>query len=173
MTVTAGAPGTGEAEGSSGGAAAPKGPRGTMGIRYFGPVQLNMTAERVREAFGQPDRVRDVNFGTGDAPQTNWIWDVGGGTVVLKFDNSNDTLAGWATDSPRIDSVAGVSVGESIKPVMAQFAEELIADPQGSGALVLSENAPGSSPALTFALIEGGNQIVQITGGALVRPAGD
>jgi hypothetical protein len=171
-TVTEGADGpTGGS--TSGGVAAPKGPRGTMGIRVFGPVQLGMTEDRVRDEFGEPDRIRDVNFGVGDAPQTNWIWDLGDRTVTLKFDNSSGTLAQWTTDSPQIESVAGVSVGESIKPVMEQFPDDLIADPQGTGALVLSQDAPGSSPALTFALAEGGNEIVQITGGALVQPAGD
>lgn len=169
-TVSSGATG---GEGASGGVAAPKGPRGTMGIRFFGPLQLGMTEARVTEEIGEPDRVREVNFGTGAAPQTNWIWNVDGGTVTLKFDNSNGTLAGWATDSPLIESAPGVSVGDSIKPVMEEFSEELVADPQGSGALVLSEGAPGSSPALTFALAEGENEIVQITGGALVQPAGD
>ena len=144
-----------------------------MGIRYFGPLQLGMTEAKVTEELGEPDRVEDVNFGTGAAPQTNWVWDVAGGTVTLKFDNSNGTLAGWSTDSPQVESAPGVSVGDSIKPVMEEFSEELVADPQGSGALVLSEGAPGSSPALTFALAEGGNEIVQITGGALVQPAGD
>jgi hypothetical protein len=169
-TVNTGATGGG---GSSGGAPATEGPRGTMGIRVFGPLQLGMTQARVTEELGEPDRVREVNLGTGAAPQTNWIWDVGGGNVTLKFDNSNGTLAGWSTDSPRIESAPGVSVGDSIKPVTEEFSEELIADPMGSGALVLSEGAPGSSPALTFALADGQNEIVQITGGALVQPAGD
>ena len=176
-TVTAGAEegasGTTGAGGPSGGVPAPKGPRGTMGIRYFGPLQLGMTESRVREEIGPPKRTQDVNFGTSDAPQTNWIWDVSEGTVTLKFDNSTGTLAGWSTDSPQVESAPGVSVGDSIKPVMEKFPDDLIADPQGSGALVLSEGAPGSSPALTFALVEGGNEIVQITGGALVQPAGD
>jgi hypothetical protein len=173
-TVTEGATGAeGASGGGSGGVAAPEGPRGTMGIRVFGPVQLGMTEDRVRDEFGEPDRVRDVNFGVGEAPQTNWIWDLGDGTVALKFDNSSGTLVGWTTDSPQIESVAGVSVGESIKPVLEQFSEQVIEDPQGTGALVLSQDAPGTSPALTFALVQGGNEIVQITGGALVQPAGD
>jgi hypothetical protein len=166
----AGATGGGE---PSAGSTAPGGPRGTMGIRVFGPLQLGMTEARVSEALGKPDRTQEVNFGTGAAPQTNWIWNVGGGTVTLKFDNSNGMLAGWSTDSPQIESAPGVSVGDSIKPVMEEFSEELVADPQGSGALVLSEGAPGSSPALTFDLAEGENEIIQITGGALVQPAGD
>jgi hypothetical protein len=172
-TVTADSGATGEEGATTGGLAAPEGPRGTMGIRVFGPLALGMMEARVSEEFGPPDRKVDVNFGTGDAPQTNWVWDVGDGTVTLKFDNSNGTLAGWSTDSPRIESAPGVSVGDSIKPVMERFPDELIADPRGSGALVLSEGAPGSSPALTFALAENENEIVQITGGALVQPAGE
>jgi hypothetical protein len=160
-------------DGPSGGSPPSRGPHGTMGIRYFGPLQLGMMEARVTEEIGEPDRVQDVNFGTGAAPQTNWIWNLGGDTVTLKFDNSNGTLAGWSTDSPEIASAPGVSVGDSIKPVMEEFSEELVADPQGSGSLVLSEGAPGSSPALTFDLAEGENEIVQITGGALVQPAGD
>ena len=173
-TVVKGATGPkGPRGGASGGGVAPEGPRGTMGIRYFGPLELGDGQGEVTEDVGEPDRVRDVNFGSGAAPQTNWIWNVGDGTVTLKFDNSNGTLAGWSTDSSAIESAPGVSVGDSIKPVMDKFPDDLIADPQGSGALMLSEGAPGSSPALTFALVEDGNRIVQITGGALVQPAGE
>jgi hypothetical protein len=169
-TVTTGATG---GDGATGGVRAPDGPRGTIGIRIFGPLQLGMTQDRVREEVGEPDREREVNFGTGAAPQTNWIWDVEGGTVTLKFDNSNGTLAGWSTDSPRFESAPGVAVGDSIKPVLEEFSDQLVEDPLGTGALVLSEGAPGSSPALTFALEENGNEIVQISGGAVVQPAGD
>ena len=170
---TDGAEGATGDDGPTGGSTAPRGPRGTMGIRVFGPLQLGMMEARVTEEVGEPDRVQEVNFGTGAAPQTNWIWDLGGDTVTLKFDNSNGTLAGWSTDSPEIASAPGVSVGDSIKPVMEEFSDELVADPQGSGSLVLSEGAPGTSPALTFDLAQGENEIVQITGGALVQPAGD
>jgi hypothetical protein len=174
-TVTEGATGAEGANGgeASGGVAAPEGPRGTMGIRVFGPVQLGMTTERVRDEFGEPDRIRDTNIETGAPPQTNWIWDLGDGTVELTFDASNGTLVGWTTDSPQIESVSGVSVGGSIKPVLEQFPDDVIADPQGSGALVLSQDAPGTAPALTFALVQGGNEIVRISGGALTQPEGE
>jgi hypothetical protein len=48
--------------------------------------------------------MREVNFGTGAAPQINWIWEVPGGTVTLKFDTSNGTLAGWSTDTPQFEA---------------------------------------------------------------------
>jgi hypothetical protein len=172
-TVTGGETGATGGGGATGGVPAPEGPGGTMGIRFFGPLQLGMTQAQVEDEVGEPDREREVNFGTGAAPQTNWIWDVAAGTVTLKFDNSNGTLAGWSTDSPQIESAPGVAVGDSIKPVLEEFSEELVEDPLGTGALVLSEGAPGSSPALTFALEEGGNEIVQISGGTVVQPAGD
>jgi hypothetical protein len=152
---------------------AQRAPTGTIGIRYFGPVSIGMPQDRVQMEFGRPDRTEEVNFGTGEAPQTNWIWEVGGGTVTLKFDNSTGTLAGYSTDSPEFESAPGVSVGDSIKPVEQEFADQLVEDPLGSGALVLSEGAPGSSPALTFALERNGNRIVQISGGAVVQPAGE
>lgn len=152
---------------------AQRAPTGTIGIRYFGPVSIGMPQDRVRMEFGRPDRTEEVNFGTGAAPQTNWIWDVEGGTVTLKFDNATGTLAGYSTDSPEFESAPGVSVGDSIKPVEEEFAGELVEDPLGTGALVLSEGAPGSSPALTFSLERNGNRIVQISGGAVVQPAGE
>jgi hypothetical protein len=152
---------------------AQRAPTGAIGIRYFGPVTIGMTQDRVRVEFGRPDRTEEVNFGGGDAPQTNWIWEVEGGTVTLKFDNATGTLAGYSTDSPEFESAPGVSVGDSIKPVEEEFADQLVEDPLGSGALVLSEGAPGSSPALTFALERNGNRIVQISGGAVVQPAGE
>ena len=152
---------------------AERAPTGTIGIRYFGPVSIGMPHDRVQMEFGQPDRTEEVNFGTGEAPQTNWVWEVEGGTVTLKFDNSTGTLAGYSTDSPEFESAPGVSVGDSIKPVEQEFADQLVEDPLGSGALVLSEGAPGSSPALTFALEHNGNRIVQISGGAVVQPAGE
>jgi hypothetical protein len=153
--------------------AAQRAPSGTIGIRYFGPVSIGMPQDRVRVEFGRPDRTEEVNFGTGAAPQTNWIWEVEGGTVTLKFDNSTGTLAGYSTDSPEFESAPGVSVGDSIKPVEQEFADQLVEDPLGTGALVLSEGEPGSSPALTFALERNGNRIVQISGGAVVQPAGE
>jgi len=152
---------------------AQRAPTGTIGIRYFGPISIGMPQDRVRMEFGRPDSTEEVNFGTGEAPQTNWIWEVEGGTVTLKFDNSTGTLAGYSTDSPEFESAPGVSVGDSIKPVEEEFAGQLVEDPLGTGALVLSEGAPGSSPALTFALERDGNRIVQISGGAVVQPAGE
>lgn len=153
---------------------APRGPHGTIGVRIFGPVTIGMPEKAVRMSFGRPDKVREVNFG-GDAkaPQTNWIWNVDGGTVTLKFDNSNGTLAAYSTTSPEFESAAGVSVGDSIRPVMEQNEGELVESPLGAGALVLSEGAPGSSPALTFAMAYGRNRIVEISGGAVVQPAGE
>lgn len=151
-----------------------RGPRGTVGIRIFGPVTIGMTEHVVRSKFGRPDKVTDVNFsGTSEAPQTNWVWDVAGGSVTLKFDNSNGTLAGYSTDSPQFESAAGVSVGDSIRPVQTEYGDALVPSPLGTGALVLSEGTPGSSPALTFALEEGGTRIVEISGGAVVQPAGE
>jgi hypothetical protein len=152
---------------------AQRAPTGTIGIRYFGPVSIGMPQDRVRMEFGRPDRTEEVNFGTGGSPQTNWIWEVEGGTVTLKFDNATGTLAGYSTDSPEFESAPGVSVGDSIEPVEQEFVDQLVEDPLGSGALVLSEGVPGTSPALTFALERNGSRIVQISGGAVVQPAGE
>ena len=151
----------------------PPGPYGTIGIRIFGPVEAGMSEQAVRRLFGEPDRIRDVSLSPGPPPQTDWIWDVPGGTVTLKFDNSVHQLSQYATDSPRFESAAGVSVGDSIKPVLKRYEGELVESPLGTGALVLSQDAPGSSPALVFSLVQGGNRIVEISGGAVVQPAGE
>ena len=136
-------------------------------------VEAGMSEQAVRRLFGEPDRIRDVSLSPGPPPQTDWIWDVPGGTVTLKFDNSVQQLSQYATDSPRFESAAGVSVGDSIKPVLKRYEGELVESPLGTGALVLSQDAPGSSPALVFSLVQGGNRIVEISGGAVVQPAGE
>ena len=151
----------------------PRGPYGTIGIRIFGPVEAGMSEQAVRRLFGEPDRIRDVSLSPGPPAQTNWIWDVPSGTVTLKFDNSVHQLSQYATDSPRFESAAGVSVGDSIKPVMKRYEGKLVESPLGTGALVLSQDAPGSSPALVFSLAYGKNRIIEISGGAVVQPAGE
>jgi hypothetical protein len=151
----------------------PHGPYGTLGVRIFGPVQTGMSEKAVRKYFGEPDRIRDESLSPGPPAQTDWIWDVPGGTVTLKFDNSTGQLAQYATDSPRFDSAAGVSVGDSIRPVMHKYKDHLVESPLGTGALVLSQDEPGSSPALVFSLVYGGSRIVEISGGAVVQPAGE
>jgi hypothetical protein len=167
-TVTAEA----EAETETGGTEPPaKGPYGVMGPRVFGPVNIGVNDNAVRAQFGMPDKVVDVNFGGGEAPQTNWIWRLRGGTVTLKFDNSTGMLAGFSTTSPEIESSAGVSVGDSIQPVRESEGDRLVPSPIGTDAVVLSEGEPGTAPALTFALQ--GQEIVEIGGGAIVQPAGE
>ena len=151
----------------------PHGPYGTIWIRIFGPVEAGMSEQPVRRLFGEPDRVRDVSLSSGPPAQTNWIWDVPGGTVTLKFDNSVGQLSQYATDSPHFESAAGVSVGDSIKPVLRKYEGDLTESPLGNGAIVLSQDAPGSSPALVFSTVYGGNRIVEISGGAVVQPAGE
>jgi hypothetical protein len=150
---------------------AAKGPYGVIGPRGFGPIHIGVNDNAVRAQFGMPDQVEDVNFGGGAAPQTNWIWEVRGGTVTVKFDNSTGRLAGFATTSPEFESTAGVSVGDSIERVREAEGDRLVPSPIGTDSLVLSEGEPGTAPALTFALE--GLRIVEITGGALVQPAGE
>jgi hypothetical protein len=151
----------------------PRGPHGTIGVRIFGPVQTGMSEKAVRKYFGEPDRIRDVSLSPGPPPQTDWIWDVAGGTVTLKFDNSTGGLAQYSTVSPQFECAAGVSVGDSIRPVMRKYKEQLVESPLGNGALVLSQDQPGSSPALVFSLVYGGSRIDEISGGAVVQPAGE
>jgi hypothetical protein len=151
----------------------PRGPYGKIGFRVFGPVGIGTSEKVVRRYFGRPDRVRDVSLSPGPPPQTDWVWDVDGKTVTLKFDNSTGQLAQYATDSPQFESAAGVSVGDSIRPVMRNYKDRLVESPLGTGALVLSQDAPGSSPALVFSLEYGGKRIVEISGGAVVQPAGE
>ena len=95
------------------------------------------------------------------------------GTVTLKFDNASGGLAAYSTTSGQFESAAGVAVGNSIRPVLDERGDELVESPLGTGALVLSEGAPGSSPALTFAMAFDRNEIVEISGGAVVQPAGE
>jgi len=155
-------------------AAQEKRPRGTIGVRFFGPVTLGMSEKLVQMRFGRPDKVVDVNLGgSPDPPQTNWIWKFDDGTVTLKFDNAKGGLAAYSTTSPQFESAAGVAVGDSIRPVLDERGDELVESPLGTGALVLSEGAPGSSPALTFAMAFDRNEIVEISGGAVVQPAGE
>ncbi|HYU60911.1 MAG TPA: hypothetical protein VEK39_09125 [Solirubrobacterales bacterium] len=150
----------------------PREPHGTIGVRVFGPVAVGMSQRAVRMRFGRPDRVRDVNFGEGEAPQTNWIWDVEGGTVTLKF-NATGMLAGYSTTSPQFESAGGVSVGDSIRRAQRRYGDELVPHPQGTGAYVLYEGGAESSTGLTFTLKYGGTEIVEISGGAVVQPAGE
>jgi hypothetical protein len=150
---------------------AAKGPYGVMGPRVFGPINIGVNDNAVRAQFGMPDKTEEVNFGGGAAPQTNWVWKVRGGTVTLKFDNSTGQLAGFSTTSPAFESSAGVSVGDSIRPVRESEGDRLVPSPIGTDAVVLSEGEPGTAPALTFALR--GQRIVEISGGAIVQPAGE
>jgi hypothetical protein len=170
-TVTAEADAEAEAEAEAPAEPPAKGPYGVMGPRVFGPINIGVNDNAVRAQFGQPDRTEDVNFGGGAAPQTNWIWELRRGTVTLKFDNSTGRLAGYSTTSPEIESSAGVSVGDSLQRLREREGEALVPSPIGTNALVLSEGEPGTAPALTFALQ--GQIIVEISGGAIVQPAGE
>jgi hypothetical protein len=172
VTTTVTAEAEAEAESEPGDTEPPaKGPYGVMGPRVFGPVNIGVNDNAVRAQFGMPDKVAEVNFGSGDAPQTNWIWRLRGGTVTLKFDNSTGMLAGFSTTSPEIESSAGVSVGDSIQPVRESEGDRIVPSPIGTDAVVLSEGEPGTAPALTFALA--GQEIVEISGGAISQPAGE
>jgi hypothetical protein len=150
---------------------AAKGPYGVMGPRVFGPISIGVNENAVRAQFGMPDKTEDVNFGGGPAPQRKWVWKLRGGTVTLKFDNTSGQLAGFSTTSPEIESSAGVSVGDSLQRVRESESDRLVPSPIGTDALVLSEGEPGTAPALTFALR--GQTIVEISGGAIVQPAGE
>jgi hypothetical protein len=162
---------TAEAEPSPPSEPAAKGPYGVMGPRMFGPVSIGVNENAVRAQFGMPDRIEEVNFGSGAAPQTNWVWRLRGGTVTFKFDNSTGQLAGFSTTSPEIETSVGVSVGDSIQRVREDEGDQLVPSPIGTNSLVLSEGEPGTAPALTFVLQ--GVRIVEISGGAIVQPAGE
>jgi hypothetical protein len=148
-----------------------KGPYGVMGPRTFGPINIGVNQNAVRAQFAMPDKIEEVNFGSGAAPQTNWVWKLRGGTVTLKFDNATGRLSGFSTTSPQIESSAGVSVGDTMQRVRDTEGDRLVPSPNGTDSFVLSEGEPGTAPALTFAVQ--GLRIVEISGGALVQPAGE
>lgn len=149
----------------------PTGPFGTLGTSSIGPVEIGMTFDEVRARFGEPDDTEEVNFGGGPAPQVNWTWVVDSGTVDLKFATDTGELAAYQVDTPALSTASGYAVGGPVSPLVKQYGDQLTTSPIGGGnTLVLSENEPGSHPALEFFAPEG--LIVSISGG-FRQPAGE
>lgn len=146
------------------------GPYGILGTSAIGPVKIGMTEDEVRALFGEPHEVTTVNLGDGPAPQISWTWNLQGGDVILKFATATGQLAQYHVTTPVLATASGVRVSDSIAPILQRYGDQLQPGPFGDS-LVLSENEPGSQPALVFYLE--GETITNITGGDIFQPAGE
>lgn len=148
-----------------------KGPTGVLGTSSVGPVRVGMPSEQVEALFGSPERKEEVNFGGDEtAPQIDWIWDLGDGEFRLQFETQGGTVTGYVSNTARLATKSGVSVGDSFDLIRDQYGDQLEESVIGEGAYLLSEGEPGSHPALTFSVDE--DTITSISGGEF-QPAGE
>jgi hypothetical protein len=142
----------------------PTGPSGALGTDSVGPVTVGMPSEEVEALFGQPDRKETVNFGQGAPPQIDWIWTFDDGEFRLQFETDDGTITGYVSETSELATVSGVSVGDSFGPIRDRYGDQLerpvIA---GESSWLLSDNEPGTYPALTFEL--DGDTVTSIKGG--------
>ncbi len=148
----------------------PTGPSGVLGTEGVGPVTVGMTQDEVEELFGPSDRTETVNFGAGATPQIDWIWSFGDGDLRLQFETDGDTLTGYRCDTAQLATSSGLSVGDSFDPIEERYGDQLEGAPIGEGLYLLSENEPGTYPALTF---EVGDGVIRSISGGVPQAAGE
>jgi hypothetical protein len=148
----------------------PTGPYGVLGTEGVGPVTVGMAQEEVEELFGAAGRTETVNFGSGAAPQIDWIWSFDDGDLRLQFETDGDTLTGYRCDTAQLATSSGLSVGESFDPIAERYGDQLEEAPIGKGLYLLSGDEPGSYPALTFEVMDG---IVRSISGGVPQAAGE
>lgn len=145
-------------------------PYGVLGTSSVGPVTVGMDMQDVVTHFGQPDEKETVNFGGGPAPQVDWIWYFSGeeGAFRLQFDTRRDAVTGYVSNTARLATRSRGTIGRSFSPISQRYGDRLKPPPVGSpteasDVLMLSENEPGTYPALTFFVDNG--YIESISGG--------
>lgn len=156
-----------ESEAESSQPATPSGALGTSGV---GPVTVGVSQDEVEQVFGAPDRKQTVNFGGGEAPQIDWIWDYDDGELRLQFETGGNTLTGYQADTAQLATSSGYTVGSPFEPIAEEYGDQLEEAAIGEGLYLLSEDAPGTYPALTFA-VRGGT--ITSIGGGEPQAAGD
>lgn len=153
----------------------PSGPTGALTAEGIGDVEVGSSEDEVRAAFGEPDETTDVDFsaGGGEAPQVNWTYRLSEGDVTIKFETKGDTVAAYDVQTPELETEDGFKVGDTDSELEERYGEDLTGSPLGIHALVLSASNPGTaqSPALTFGI--DGKEIIAISGGEVVQPAGE
>ncbi len=155
---------------SNGSDQSPKSPSGSLEADGIGDVKMDMTEDEVEDRFGKPDTKREVNFGSGPAPQLDWAWNYSGKSLRIYFDTKTDKMVGYETDSSKFSTSSGYKVGSPYAPIKRRYRKRLRPFPIGSGAHMLSKGRPGTFPALVFTVIDG--KVVAISGGD-IQPAGD
>lgn len=148
----------------------PTGPTGVLGASSVGSVEVGMTSDEVEELFGGPDRKETVNFGQGDAPQIDWIWNLEDGDFRLQFETDGRTVTGYVSETAQLATASGATVGDSFEPIRQRYGDQLEESVIGEGIYLLSEGKPGTHPALSFTL--DGDTITSISGGEF-QPAGE
>ena len=146
------------------------GPVGPLAPDALGPLLVESSEDEAREAFGEPDDIEEVNLGTGPAPQVTWTYEMEGGTVRLNFATETDELRQYVVTTPELETAEGIAVGSTQKEVILAYGNGLPLAPIGDG-LILSADKPGSAPALTFNF--DGKEVLGITGGDILQPAGE
>jgi hypothetical protein len=87
----------------------------------------------------------------------------------LQFETTGGTVTGYQSGTANVATASGAKVGASFAPIQEKYGDQLEKSPIGAptkgddGIWLLSENEPGSYPALSFA-VEGG-VITNISGG--------
>jgi hypothetical protein len=148
----------------------PQAPSGTVTATSVGAVQVGMSTAEVGRHFTPPDSRQIVNFGSGPAPEVDWIWLLPGGELTLQFDRRRDELASYETSSSAFATTSGIGVGDSFIPIQRKYGSQLRISPVGEHTVILSEGRPGTYPALTFHVYD---QVVEGIGGGIGRPAGE
>lgn len=141
----------------------PVGPTGALGTSSVGPVEVGMEGGDVEDVFGPPDRKEPVNFRGPRGTSGGWIWEFDDGDFRLQFETGAETVTGYVSETAELATRSGITIGDSFEPIRNEYGDELEESVIGEEIYVLSEGAPGTYPALSFALA--GDEITSISGG--------
>ena len=136
--------------------------------------ELASTSQARRE-FGPPDRVEEVNFGTGEAPRFDWLYSEQPG-FRLVFDSATDKVVGYqCIRKCDLETQLGIGVGDSMASVRQQHGRALKEYPVGVGALILPAGGDELSGGLIFTGgPKGGGDVIGISAfNTIAGPAGD
>jgi hypothetical protein len=114
----------------------PAGPSGPIDFDGVGPAKQGMTSDEIERYFGKPvgqDVVPGCPLDANAKKQLVLKYDLSGGQLTLTFTTGDtDALLSTFTDSPELETVQGIKVGDSYDDLKKAAGDEL--KPENLGA---------------------------------------
>lgn len=155
--------------------AAATGPVGPLRRDGIGSLDFGTPQDAVEQAFGAPDDKQEVNFGEGDAPRVDWLYDDAPGVRII-FDTARGELAGYqCQEGCALETEDGFGIGDPIADVKAKYGSELEDYAIGAGSLILPSGEDQIDGGLVFAASrEGKGKLISLAAfDTIAGPAGD